>query len=302
MLKDSNNKHTLRSLQSNILFVAIVELIIYNGGLFIKYAVQASINPFLPLVGEEFELYYNAEFWIIIPIILTLIYMRIFCPEALYKFTEGSLTRKLRSLGLGLLLGAAVMLFLIFLSAVSGSVIYSYQSFSFLVIPLIFFVFIQCSAEEMLLRGYVPAVLDPEHRYDAVAFVSGSLFIFHHIFNMNSLGFSTLFCLNVFLLGVWFYFLVKLEGNFWISCGIHTAWNYIQIFIIGVPGNGSSYPVSVIGGTNTASTFFFDYVYGLEGSLCTTFVVAFLILITLYLLKRKETRLSAQNGLSDESK
>ena len=300
MLKD-NNKHVIKSLQSNILFVGIVELIIYNVGLVIKYFVQANVNPFVFIVGEEFELFYNANFWIIIPIIITLIYMRICCPEALSKFTEGSFARKLKSLGIGLLIGAAVMLFLILLSSVSGAVTYSYQSFHFLIIPLIFFVFIQCCAEEMLLRGYVPAVLDPQHRCDAVAFVSGSLFIFHHIFNMESLGFSTFFCLNVFLLGVWFYFLVKLEGNFWISCGIHTAWNYIQIFIFGVPSSGSCYPVSLIGGTNTSTSFFFDYVYGLEGSLCTTVVVSLLILITLYLLKRKEANLSSQNELSEEN-
>ena len=299
MLKNNNNKHVIRSLQSNILFVAIVELIIYNVGLVIKYALQASVNPFASIVGEQFELFYNAEFWIIIPIIITLIYMRLCCPEALSKFTEGSLARKLKSLGTGLLIGTAVMLFLILLSSVSGAVTYRYQSFHFLILPLIFFVFIQCCAEEILLRGYVPAVLDPHHSQDAVAFVSGSLFIFHHIFNMDSLGFSTLFCLNVFLLGVWFYYLVRLEGNFWIACGLHTAWNYIQIFIFGVPSCGSCYPVSLIGGSNTSSSFFFDYVYGLEGSLCTTVVVSLLIMITLHLLKRREAALSARKDLSE---
>lgn len=289
-----NNKHVIKSLQSNILFVAAAELIIYNGGLLIKYAVQRNFGLFALLVGKEFELYYNAEFWIIIPIIITLIYMRLTCPEALSTFTEGSFGRKMKSLGLGLLIGSAVMLFLTLLASLSGAVKYSYQSFHFLVIPLIFFVFIQCCAEEILLRGYVPAVLDPHHRYDAVAFVSGALFIFHHILNMDYYGFSTLFCLNVFLLGVWFYFLVKLEGNFWIACGVHTAWNYIQIFLFGAPNSGSTYPVSVMAGTNTSTSFFYDFVYGFEGSLCTTVVVTLLILFTLYFLKRKEAHLSVK--------
>ena len=290
-MKDNDNKHVIKSLQSNILFVAAVELIIYNGGLVIKYAVQHKFGLFALLVGKEYEIYFNANFWIIIPIIITLIYMRINCPEALSKFTEGSFGRKMRSLGLGLLIGAVVMLFLTLLTRLSGAVTYSYQSFNFLIIPLIFFVFIQCCAEEMLLRGYVPAVLDPHHRYDAVAFVSGTLFIFHHIFNMESIGFSTLFCLNVFLLGVWFYFLVKLEGNFWIACGVHTAWNYVQSYLFGAPNSGYCYPISVMGGANTSSSFFFDYKYGFEGSLCTTVVVTLLILITLHLLKRKGVQL-----------
>ena len=96
MMKDSNSKHVIKSLQSNILFVAAAELIIYNGGLVIKYAVQHKFGLFASLVGKEYEIYFNANFWIIIPIIITLIYMRINCPEALSKFTEGSYEKKMR--------------------------------------------------------------------------------------------------------------------------------------------------------------------------------------------------------------
>ena len=292
----SKFKTIQKSLQANILFVAAAELIIYNGGLVIKYAVQRNTNLFGPLVGKEFEIYYNANFWIIIPIILTLIFMRLFCPEALSVFTEGSFRRKMKSLGLGLLIGAGAILFLTLLTILSGAVTYRYQSFRFLIIPLIFFVFIQCCAEEILLRGFVPAVLSPEHRFDAVAFVSGALFIFHHIFNMEASGFSTLFCLNVFLLGVWFCFLIRLEGNFWIACGVHTAWNYVQCYLCGAPNSGYCFPISLFGGTNTSSSFFFDYVYGFEGSLCTTVMVTLLILLAMYLLKCKEAHSSLQTG------
>ena len=69
------------------------------------------------------------------------------------------------------------------------------------------------------------------------------------------------------------------------------AWNYVQSYIFGAPNSGYCYPISVISGTNTSSSFFFDYDYGFEGSLCTTVVVTLLILITLHLLKRKEAQL-----------
>ena len=113
---------------------------------------------------------------------------------------------------------------------------------------------------------------------------------------MESLGFSTLFSLNVFLLGVWFYFIVRLEGNFWIACGIHTAWNYVQSYLFGVPNSGYSYSVSVMEGANTSSSFFFDYVYGFEGSFFTTVMVTLLILVTLYLLRRREARLHSTDS------
>jgi membrane protease YdiL (CAAX protease family) len=148
----------------------------------------------------------------------------------------------------------------------------------------------------MLLRGYVPAVLNGRHRHDAVAFVSGALFIFHHIFNLEYYGYSTLFCLNVFLIGVWFCYLVRLEGNFWIVCGVHTAWNYVQAYLFGAPNSGQCYPVSLMKGENSASSFFFNYVYGFEGCLCTTAVLIALIMFTLVLLKRKNAGLSEQGN------
>lgn len=71
--------------------MAAAELILYNVGLKIKYAAQKNFGLFANLVGKEFKIYYNANFWIIIPILITLIYMRIICPDALSRFTEGSL-------------------------------------------------------------------------------------------------------------------------------------------------------------------------------------------------------------------
>ncbi len=85
-----------QAIQSNLLFIGIVELLIYNVGLAIKYRVQASVDPFTPIVGDDFGIYYNANFWIIIPILLSLLFMRWACPEALAVFTEGSLKTKLK--------------------------------------------------------------------------------------------------------------------------------------------------------------------------------------------------------------
>lgn len=63
-----NTKNELsRRIQSNVLFVALVELTIYSVGLRIMYLVQAFCNFFTPLVGEKYTLYYNANFWLIIP-------------------------------------------------------------------------------------------------------------------------------------------------------------------------------------------------------------------------------------------
>ena len=275
-----NTKNELsRRIQSNVLFVALVELSIYSVGLRIMYLVQSLFNFFTPLVGEKYTLYYNANFWLIIPILMLLAFMRLTCRNAMSVFTEGTMTRKLQSLGKGLLIGFAANGILALLAGLSHTIEYSFNEFEPLILPLIFFVFIQCTSEEVLLRGYVPAILGREHSWDAVAFVSGALFIFHHELNMLHYGFNSIFCLNVFLLGVLLCLLIRWDGNFWIACGFHTAWNYMQFHILGLSNSGSTPDVCIFKGANSASSFFFDYVYGFEGSLCATVLITIGILL-----------------------
>ncbi|MBQ6439919.1 MAG: CPBP family intramembrane metalloprotease [Mogibacterium sp.] len=223
----------MKKLYSNILFIAAVEYLIYNEGLNLKYRAQFAFNPFASFIGDEFSDLYNHFFWILIPIIFTLLFMRLTCPGALYIFKEGSFLRKLKSVGIGLLLGFVCISILNLASWISGTTVFSYNGFDWHLIPLIPLVFIQCSAEEMLLRGYVPAVLGEKHSWDVVCFVSGMLFIFHHVLNMEIYGFEPVYCLNIFLIGVFFCLLMKWEGNFWVTCGVHTGWNYTQSFIMG---------------------------------------------------------------------
>ncbi|MBR4454887.1 MAG: hypothetical protein IKS32_01540 [Solobacterium sp.] len=82
----------------------------------------------------------------------------------------------------GCLIGTAGILILTILCSVTGTISLQYNAFSIWLIPVILSVFIQCTAEE-LLRGYVPAVLEGSRKWDTIASVSGTLFIFHHSFN-----------------------------------------------------------------------------------------------------------------------
>lgn len=87
-----------------ILFVGLAEHTLYTGGLRIKYIVQAFAGFFTPIVGDKYSLYYNANFRLIIPILILLAFMWLTCRKALSVFTEGSMSRKPGSLGRGLTL------------------------------------------------------------------------------------------------------------------------------------------------------------------------------------------------------
>jgi membrane protease YdiL (CAAX protease family) len=278
---------TWKKIQSNLLFIGVAELLIYNGGLVIKYLISAGIDFFTPIVGPDYALYYNANFWMLIPVILALAFMWLTCPGALKALTEGSLTRKLRSLFIGLVLGILAMGLLTLLAVVSGTMTFRYDGFEWQLFPVMIPLFIQCSAEEILLRAYVPAVVGEKHSWDVVCFVSGTLFIFHHIFNMMNSGFSGMFCLNVFLLGVLFCLLVWKEGNFWIAAGIHTGWNYVQSYIFSIEASGSPGTIGAFRGIlNHANGFFHDS-YGYEGSLSATVIVSAAILWLIYSLNKE---------------
>jgi len=276
-----------QEIQSNLLFVGLIELLIYNGGLSIKYGVQDQIDFFTPLVGPEYGIYYNANFWIIIPILLSLAFMALTCPGALTTFTEGSFTRKLKSLGRGFLLGFAFLGLATLVAVLTGTVSFSYSRFEWQVIPILLPLFIQCTAEEILLRGYVPAVVGHKHSWDVVCFVSGALFIFHHIVNMEFFGFNAMFALDIFLLGVLLCLLVRWEGNFWISCGFHTAWNYTQTYLFATSNSGEPSTVGLLRGTVNAGNGFYQEIYGYEGSIFAAVLVGAAILWLVHRLRKE---------------
>ena len=253
----------------------------------IKYPIAEVIDFFTPVVGEDYALYYNANFWMIIPVLLSLAFMWLTCPRALKALTEGTLKRKLRSLVIGLTLGLLAIGLLTLLAGISGSVTFQYNGFKWQLFPVILPLFIQCFAEELLLRAYVPAVVGEKHSWDVVCFVSGTLFIFHHILNMVYYGFSSMFCLGVFLMGVLLCLLVWKEGNFWIACGVHTGWNYLQSYIFSVDASGNPAAIGAFRGTMNHAGGFFHESYGYEGSISAMILITASILWLICRLNKK---------------
>lgn len=95
-----------------------------------------------------------------------------------------------------------------------------------------------------------------------------------------------MFCLDVFLLGVLFCLLVRAEGNFWIASGIHTGWNYLQLYIFSVETNGNPGTVGAFRGTLNHGNGFFHEIYGYEGSISAMILVTAAILWLIYRLNK----------------
>lgn len=284
----------------NALVVAGAELAMMLGGMRLG---RKLIAPLFDQVSgspafESFALDALSFAMFLVPIAILLVFMLVTNYRSLRVFATGGPGACARALAIGLLLGAALNAGISYLVGHQGFVQYEFQGFSLWLLALFPCSAIVCLCEEMLLRGFVPAYMEETHRWDAVALASGALFIFHHVGNLGMFGFHAVFCLNVFLMGVLLYLLVRALGNFWVAVGLHTAWNFTQQYLFGLPNSGIVSELALFKGTNEIDGLFFDTVYGNEGSLLTAAVLAALVLMLLVWNAVKDRRAEADVSAS----
>lgn len=172
---------------SNTLVIAATELIMMLGGMEIMVLFYMPIIMMTTTTDEmryEFITYGVYYVAFLIPIGICLLYMRYTKPEKLKIFTKGGWKGFCRYVALGLLIGFVMNGLISVLAGVSGTVSYSFHTFTWYMPACAVLDFIQCSCEEVLLRGYASPYMEDRHDWSAAAFMSGVPFVFHHIRNM----------------------------------------------------------------------------------------------------------------------
>ena len=269
-----------------LMAVVVAEIFIFNLSQIIASKIYYGLLSVIQLPQDELKIEFITVFMsligFVVHIVLCVIYMRVMKPSSMSYFKFSG-----KELCIGLLTGLVINGF-ISLGAVFGTGMnFGFAHFTLLLIPAFLLVAIQCAAEEVLLRAFVPAFLEENYAWDVIAFVSGVLFIFHHIGNMEYFGFDKYFCLNVFLIGVLEIMITRKTHNIWWAVGFHTAWNFTQEYIFGLPNSGMSSSLAIFSTTNAKTNFFFNEVYGNEGSLLCTCVIVILIIVVLLKDRRK---------------
>jgi len=95
--------------------------------------------------------------------------------------------------------------------------------------------FVVALAEEMLFRGYLQTALSRVISFWPAAIVLSTLFGLVHLHNSREL----LFGIGVVALGGAFFSLALWRtGSLWWGIGFHTAWDWSQSFLFGVPDSG----------------------------------------------------------------
>lgn len=199
-------------------------------------------------------------------------------------------TNNLVYLGIGIALGFGMNAFCAFIAWLNQDIRLSFDSFKPVSFVIIFAaVFVQSSAEELLCRCYLYQKLLKSYKNPLVAIIGNAMF-FALLHLMND-GITVWSFINIAINGILYSMIVYYTGSLWCVFAAHTGWNFTQNIILGLPNSGSVQPYSVLkpDAVSATSSFAYDVVFGVEGSIVTT-VVSAAACIALYLWYRKHPK------------
>ena len=207
----------------------------------------------------------------------------------IYKaITPKSPGNNIKNLLLGLLIGAAMNGACAIVSALSGDIKLYFYSFKPLELFLVLVcVFIQSSAEELVCRAYLYQKLMHRYKKPVIAIVGNAvLFAALHLFNT---GVSAMAIVDLIVTGICFSLMVYYCDCIWVAMGAHTAWNYMQNIVLGLPNSGMVVPFSIfkLEAASARNGFAYNVNFGIEGSVMSILVQLIPIIILVYLIKKK---------------
>ena len=100
---------------------------------------------------------------------------------------------------------------------------------------------------------------------------------------MGNPGVTKLGLLQVFLIGVLFSLIVYYWDSLWTVIWAHTAWNFSQSIVFGLPNSGivSKYSVFKLEAASARDGIFYNTSFGVEGSMGANVMIAAAIVIVL---------------------
>lgn len=192
----------------------------------------------------------------------------------------------------GLVLGFALNGFCILIAWLHHDIVLTYDAIHPLWFVVVFLtVFIQSSAEELLCRGFLYQKLRRSYKNPVVAIVGNALlFALLHLANN---GVTVLSVLNIFLVGILFSLMVYYMDSLWCAFAVHTAWNFTQNILFGLPNSGINVPYSVfkLDAATARDSFAYNVGFGIEGTFFAD-IVLLAACVLLYLWGRKHGKKS----------
>ncbi len=188
---------------------------------------------------------------------------------------------------LGIVIGAGLNAVCILTAYLNQDIKLVYDSFHPLSFIMIFIcVLIQSSAEEFVCRGFLYQRLRRSYKHPAVAIIGSSLLF--ALLHLGNKGVTVLSLINITLTGILFSLIVYYMDSIWCAFAVHTAWNFTQNIVFGLPNSGIVVPYSVwkLDAASARDSFAYNTGFGIEGTVISV-VVLFIACIAVFLWGRK---------------
>lgn len=188
---------------------------------------------------------------------------------------------------LGLMIGFTLNGICILTAYLHGDITLVFDKFRpFSLLTILACVFIQSSAEEFLCRGFLYQRLRKSYKNPWIAILGSSLlFAAAHLMNPDV---TFLSLVNITLAGLLFAMMVYYLDSIWCAYAAHTAWNFTQNILFGLPNSGIVLPYSVwkLDAGSARDSFAYHVGFGIEGTV-TADIVLLIACLAIFVYGRK---------------
>ena len=189
---------------------------------------------------------------------------------------------------LGLLLGFGTNGLCVLISLLMGDIKLSYSGFDWkLLLAFLIFIFIQSGSEEVVDRIYLYQKLRRRYRSPLAAVLINSI-VFMAL-HMGNPGFTWVAGLQIFMAGFIWSLFVHYYDSVWVAFWFHTAWNYTQNIIFGLPNSGivSEYSIFKLEAASARNGLFYNVGFGVEGSVGSSLILLVVAIALIVINRRK---------------
>ena len=206
-----------------------------------------------------------------------------------YADLYGRRRNGLKMLGWGLLLGFLTNFFCIACALLHGDIKLYFDCAASQIPYFLFSLFcvcIQSSAEELWCRGFMYERIRVHYPLWVAIVVNGLFFAALH---MGNPGASALPIIDIAVCGLSYSIAKWYTGSIWFPMGIHTAWNFTQNFLFGLPNSGLVSEVSIFGldAASAHDSLAYNVAFVIEGALPAVIGDALLGIICIILAAKK---------------
>ena len=281
-------------INNRIIWILVIAFIWYVV-IFSTLEVIVANRSFLEMIGLDLsnEMMFVIEMYLstIIPFVGILVYTAVTKRNRFVfkSFLPAYENNGMKTLMQGLLVGFIMNFGCIVCALVHGD-IKLYLDFALAEIPFMLFalvcVFIQSTSEELWCRGFIYERINVHYPLWVAIFVNGAFFGALH---MSNPGAAFLPILDIFVCGLSYSIAKWYTKSIWFPMGVHTAWNFTQNFLFGLPNSGLVSEASIfkMDALNAQSNLIYNYEFGVEGAMPAVLGDVLLGVICLILAAKK---------------